>query len=493
MTRVPTLSITVLCVTLAGLLCTRAVQAGDWRIRPTLTAGQRYSDNINAAPSGQERDDFITTLSSGIAVEGRGARARLNANYNAQRYFFMKDTRPDDVTHFLTSNLSSEIVEDFFFFDARAAMAPTVIANTGRITNQNYILADQNRADVLNYSFTPRLRRRLGSWATASLSQTFTDTTAQQPNDPLQTNLQGSGNGSNLQARLQSGREFGRFGWSLDYSERSFTTDLGRQDSTLRRTRANGNYRLNRKWRLNGSVGQETNDFVGNNQQGSRANWSIGATWTPSPRTRIEGSWGKRAFGNTRNFNFSHRMRRLNLRGRYTEDYATTADILQTQRVYTNLDEFGRPLTTPFDPANLADPTLLNTNLGLTNDVFVSRRLEADIGYRYRLNSFRFGLFRAEQESARVQSTEEAIGTNFNWSRPLGRQTSWSFSVTRQDRSGTGGQESVQSLFITPRITHRLGAHVNTSLGYSYSENTSDRGTFDYAENAVFVTLGYAF
>jgi uncharacterized protein (PEP-CTERM system associated) len=481
------------CLVAMALAVSQTAGAGEWRIRPSFSAGQRYSDNINAAPSGAERDEFITTLNSGIAMQGRGARVRLDANYNSQRYYFMKDTRADNDTHFLTSNLNTEVVENLFFFDARASMAPTVVSNFGRITNQNYIIADQNRADVLTYTFTPRLRHRFGSFANATLSKSFNNTTAQRQNDPLNTSLQGSGSGTNLQGRLTSGRDFGRFNWGLDYSERTFTTDLGREDSTLRRTRLQGGYRLNRQWRLNGTVGQENNDFIGNNQQGSRANWSLGATWTPSPRTRIDGSWGRRAFGNTRNFDFSHRHRRINLRGRYTEDFRTTAEILQTQQVYTNVDEFGRPLTTPFDPANLADPFLPNTNLGLTNDVFVSRRLQADIGYRYRLNSFTLGFFRAEQESGRTQATEEAVGTNFNWSRPLGRRTQWSLNISHQDRSGNAGQESVRSLFISPRITHRLGQHVNTALGYSYGENTSDRGTADYRENAVFVTLGYAF
>ena len=115
------------------------------------------------------------------------------------------------------------------------------------------------------------------------------------------------------------------------------------------------------------------------------------------------------------------------------------------------------------------------------------------MGYQYRLNSFSLGVFRSEQESGRTQAVEKAIGTNFSWSRPLGKRLSSSFSVNHQNRSGDAQQESTQALFITPSLSYTLGQHVSTRLSYSYSENTSDLGTNDFQENSVIGSLSYAF
>ena len=154
---------------------------------------------------------------------------------------------------------------------------------------------------------------------------------------------------------------------------------------------------------------------------------------------------------------------------------------------------FGNPLTTPFNPLDLANPLLRNSNLSLTNDVFVSRNFSSNIGYEYRLNTFSLGVFRSEQESGRTQAVEQAIGMIFSWSRPLGKRLSSNFNVDYQDRSGDGQQESTQAIFITPSLSYTLGPNVSTRLSYSYAENTSDLGTNDFQENSVTGTLSYAF
>lgn len=484
----------LLCLLALGLGDGRQAHAGEWRLRPSLGVTQRYSDNVNAAPSGLEQGEFITSVNSGVSLNGQGGRASVRANYNAQRYYFLGGERENRVTHFLSSGLQTEVIRNFLFVDANATMAPTLINNTGRITNQNYLGIDQNRADVINYGFTPRLQHRFGSWATATASTSFRDTTATREDDDDDPNLAGSGNNSNYNASLASGRRFTRFDWRLNFSERSFTADRTGEESTLRNTRFQLGYRLNRKLRLNSSVGVESNDFAGNQRNGNGSGtWSIGANYNPTPRTNLAGNYGRRPFGETKNFDFSHRFRRAVINGSYQEDYRTTSEILQEQQIYRTVDEFGQPLEDLLDPTELVDPELPIDNLSLTDDVFVSRNFRVSIGYRYRLNSYSLGIFRSEQESSRTLNTEEALGTNFRWSRPLSPRSTASLSITHQDRSGSVRTGSVQALFISPRLTYRLGQHLNMSFGYSHSRNSSDTGEFDYQENSATATLSYAF
>lgn len=484
----------LVCTVIVWLSSAWPAQAGEWRIRPSLGVSQRYSDNVNAAPSGLEQSEFITSVNSGVSLTGQGGRANVRANYNAQRFFFLGGERENRVTHFLGSGLQTEVIRNFLFVDANATMAPTLINNTGRITNQNYLGLDQNQANVINYGFTPRLQHRFGSWATATASTSFRDTTATRQGDDDGPNLAGSGNNSNYNARIASGRRFTRFDWAVNFAERSFTADSNGEESTLRNTRFELGYRLNRKLRLNSSVGVESNDFAGNQRNGNNSGtWSVGANYNPTPRTNLGATYGRRPFGDSKNFDFSHRFRRAVINGSYREDYRTTAEILQEQQIYRTVDEFGQPLPDLLDPSELVDPELPLDNLSLTDDVFISRNFRVNIGYRYRLNSYSLGVFRSEQESSRTQNIEEAVGTNFRWSRPLSPRSTFSVSVTHQDRSGSARTGSVQALFISPRLSYRLGQHVNMSFGYSYSENSSETGEFDFQENSATATLSYAF
>ena len=483
-----------------------SVQAGEWRITPNLGLTEIFSDNINAAPSGLEESEFITSLSSGWSVNGRGSRVNLSANYNLQKSYFLGNSARNNLTHFLSSNVHTEVIRESFFVDAFASMSPTVTSNFGRITNRNFIDVGGNRANVLSYGLTPRALHHFGTWATATASTTFSKTDASDQNvggnrfTGSQNALAGSGNNNSFNANLNSGRRFTRFNWGVTYNRRTFeannsAANTNNQQSTLSSTIFSAGYRINRLVRINGSVGSESNDFIGNQNLNNGTTWSLGATFTPTRRTSLTGSFGKRSFGSTKNFSFSHRLRRVSITGSYSEDLSTTAEVLQRQQqqLFQNRDVFGNPLTTPFNPLDLTNPLLPNTNLSLTNDVFISRNFNSAIGYQYRLNTFSLGVLRSEQESGRTQAVEKVIGTNFSWSRPLGKRLSSSFNVDHQNRSGDAQQESTQALFITPSLSYALGLHVSTRLSYSYSENTSDLGTNDFQENSVIGTLSYAF
>lgn len=477
--------------------------AGEWRIQPSLGLTERYSDNINAAPSGLEEDDFITSLFSGISLTGRGARLDLSANYSAEQSYSINNSGNNNLTHYLSGNATAEIIEQSFFVDANAYMSPTVVSNSGRITNQNFVDVGGNRADVISYTVTPRVVHHFGTWATANAQTSFgnNEATAQEFGNSRDQafdqggNLAGSGGTNSYSAGLQSGRRFSRFTWGVNYTERRFDADQTGQESTLRSTSFNGGYRINRKLRIFGNVGDDTNDFTGDENLENGLVWSVGAEYNPTPRTTLSGSYGDRTFGSTKNFRFSHRLRRASISGSYSEDLSTTAERVQQQQqqLFQNLDVFGNPLTTPLNPLDLTNVRFPITNLSLTNDVFISRNFSSSIGYQYRLNDYNISVFRGEQETVRTQEVEEAIGFNFNWSRPFGKRMNGNFNLGWQDRSGDAQLESTQALFITPSLSYQLGPHISTRLSYSYSENSSDLGTNDFKENSVIGTLSYAF
>lgn len=494
-------AVTALCAACAG----QPSSAGDWRITPQLSLSELYSDNIFARATDEE-SDLVSSLSTGVSVTGRGSRVRLTSDYQLQNSWFLQNSDLNNMTHFLGSNLSTELVKQRFFVDVNASMFPTVTNNIGQITNRNTrnVGTNSNRADVISYAVSPRFTHRFGSWATFNASSSFSFTTTQsQDGDSNLGNFAGSGDGRNYNVSLSSGRQFARLSWNLSYSLRQFDNSSQsavqnpaavNQGSDLKSLSLSGSYRINRQFALNGNVADENNRFAGNQnlQRGNQGlSWSAGATWTPSPRTSISGSYGQRPFGATKNFSFSYRLRRIVLSGSYSEDLNTTADILQRQRVFQRTDVFGNPI---FDPLGNADPELPLSTLSLTDDVFVSRSFNATIGYRRRLDRFSVSVFRNQQDSVRTLSEELATGTSFNWSRTMSRHLTGGLNVSYQDRSAdilTSG--ALEAVFVTPFLSYTIGPHLSSRLSYSYSENIAEDPANGFVENAVTGTLSYAF
>ncbi|HAN56178.1 MAG TPA: hypothetical protein DCQ77_08340, partial [Betaproteobacteria bacterium] len=68
---------------LAGVA--QPVLAADWTVTPNLTASERYTDNVNLAPSsGKKESDFITEVRPGIQLYKNGRRLKVNINYSLQ-------------------------------------------------------------------------------------------------------------------------------------------------------------------------------------------------------------------------------------------------------------------------------------------------------------------------------------------------------------------------------------------------------------------------
>src|SRR5690606_23739922 len=93
--------------------------------------------------------------------------------------------------------------------------------------------------------------------------------------------------------------------------------------------------------------GHDTNTFPTSRGNQSGPYWTVGGTWTPSPRTSLGGAWGKRFFGDTFNLDGQHRHKRWNINGSYSEEVQTAADFERQLILVPLLDNQGLPI---FDP-----------------------------------------------------------------------------------------------------------------------------------------------
>ncbi len=463
--------------------------AGEWRIQPRLGLSETYTDNALLVNEDQEPgSDWVTSISPGISLSGRGRRLTMTTEYTAQKQVYLNNSNQSQLTNLLQTSTRAEVLRDQMFVTAFASMYPTIQNNLGQISNRNRNARDSsNRTDAVSYGFTPEFRHKFGNWANMTGRIGWSDvSTGDQGGSGV-----GGGQMLDGQVALESGRRFQRFEWGSTFSRRENDGGDAGQGSLFRRWNNSLNYRLNRFVRLNSSLGYEFNDFS-TNGGGLRSglNWQLGATLFPTPRTSITGSYGERAFGSTKNFSFSHRWRRFIVTGAYSEDLRTTAETLRDQQVFTTVDLFGNPV---IDPLGNADPSLPLNQLGLTNDVFVSRNFSANLAFNRRRDSFAVHINRNAQESTRSAATDSLLGFGGSWNHRFSYRLAAGLNADWQTRESDTAAQTSDFVSFSPYVSYTVGPHVSSRLSYQYMDSVSGDASDDFTENAVTGSLSVAF
>ncbi|MBI2798799.1 MAG: TIGR03016 family PEP-CTERM system-associated outer membrane protein [Gammaproteobacteria bacterium] len=443
-----------------------------------MSLSETYTDNVFQAPS-DIKDDFITNIAPGVSLTSSGRRIKTTTFYRMQNQFFANNGSLNQTTNFLGSNSSIEVIKNNLFVDGYASMFPTQENSFGRISNQNRRnLGNGNQVDVISYGMTPRYIYRFGSWATFRASTSFSTTTATRDNGT--SNVGGNGSGGDINLGLTSGSKFSILTWNINHRQRFFNFDSGTQRSNLQSTDLGLGYRVNRYFRINASIGTENNSFAGNQNQRSGLSWSLGGTWTPTPRTSISGRFGKRSFGDTKSFDFSYRLRRVRIGGSYTEDLHTTSELLQQQQVFQTRDIFGNPIANPNPTGDIVTPI---RNLGLLDQVFVSRTFSANFGFQQKRGSITASIYRSEQQSTQTNSaSDQSTGVSVGWQHRLSNRLSTGITADYQQRKGSnqGGNQgrNQNSFFVSPSLSYSISAHLSSQLSFRHSEERGGSGFF---------------
>ena len=294
------------------LLIAQRASALDWLVAPSLRLRESYSDNALLAPPGQEKSDFITEIAPAIALIATGPRLQLHLDASWRK--FLSRQRADSDTVQLQGAANAELLKDWLHLDARASVSQQNISPFGAPVIDT--LPDgQNRSTVRATVLSPYLRHRFPALGTAELRYTRANVSG--GNNLLSTHS------DELQARFD-GEPRGR-GWTWNAS-----ADVRRtQDSVLapqRKERASVGlrYPFSRKWAGTASVGAEKEGYEANDGRNPQGRfWSLGGVWTPSPRTSVAFSTGRRFFGQTYSLDAHFLQRHNNWSLQYSEDITT--------------------------------------------------------------------------------------------------------------------------------------------------------------------------
>lgn len=432
-----------------ALLFSQPAQAA-WTFTPNLELRETYSDNVMLARSGREQGAWTTEISPGFTVSKRSDRVRFDATY--QLHYFKGPSRfsddEDRVQNALAARLAAELVGDWLYFDGAASIRQRPVSAFGpQVSDGAY--ANSNRSEVRTYSASPYLRHRFGSTATAELRYV---------RDKVET---GGGrlrntDGQTVLLNVASGARFTDLGWNLLLREERIDDD--RSPETSATTASFGlRYSLSRTMALTGNVGYDKYDYAALGGVTKGNSWSTGFIYTPSSRTRIEASAGRRFYGDSYHLSANHRARRAAFSLSYSDAVTNTRAQFLLPSTVDTADMLDRLFMSAFpDPvarrkaveayirATGLPPSLADSINYFSNRYFLQKQLRAAVvlrGSRTRTVFSAFGTRRnalsvAEADSAllgpssfTLNNNTEQRGASALWNYRLDGKTDFNASV----------------------------------------------------------------
>ncbi|OYY62357.1 MAG: hypothetical protein B7Y50_01140 [Hydrogenophilales bacterium 28-61-11] len=510
------------CIPLALLaagvaLLARPAWALDWRFEPSLGGTATYTDNANQSNVSPE-DAMIFTVRPGFSLRSEGSRRiQANLNYGLSGVARYGEDQSTDLKHNLGALGKAELIEDFLFVDGTASVSQELISLTGSPADAN--TNDSNRATVGTYSLSPYIQKRLGTFANAQAR--YTSGGAIFENDAASNS-----NVNAFTAGLTNGSRFKNLSCGINYSLRKANNSTT-ADTTFERVSASAGYALTRKFRVFGTVGQDWNDYLSTSGTDG-SSWSVGGGWSPTRRTSVEASFGKRYFGNTYSLSASHRTRISRWTASYSENVSdiTQQFLEQSSRVFwvcntgiavretqdvTNPDatscvgpvssgELAQLVINSIPGVTVADLVAANLlDVSIANGIYVIKSFTA--GVSWDIGRLGFGLSardtrRLYQALDDAQDHVQSLTGSVNYRLSPRTSAYSSLSLTRTNidallSGGTAREDDLLSLNLG--LSHRFSEKLNGALTLRHTQRDSNDANSDYDENSLTASVNKRF
>lgn len=483
-----------------AVLSAMAVAAPAWAqrssITPTFSASLELTDNRNLSATNPE-SDAITTLSPGVRWSSRSGRVQGSLDYGLNANFYARDSSSNSLDNRLAADLSAELVEQHFFFDANAYISQQSLSAFGLQGDRG---TNANSTEYGSLTLSPSLRGR--PFGAADLEARLTST--------FSGSLDGDiGDASSHDFFMSVGESVGALGWSVVASRSYSRFDDGR-NTTRDRITPRISYAVDPTFQVFVSGGYERNDVLSLDPT-SYKTWGGGFSWQPTPRTQLGMQAEQRYFGNSWNVSASHRMRRwLVSYSDVSDDNEVTTgggspqstyDLFFAQFAAIEPDPVLRDvLVRNFLQATGLDPNQQATAGFVTTAVTVTRNQNLSLAWRGRRNNVVVSAFASS--SRRVDEISDAQddfsqvarvdqrGMNFSASHRLTQTAAIVMFGSYQrtpDQEGVQGNDLTElSLSWSDRIGPRSGVSVT-------GRHTRASGANPYDESSVRATFNYRF
>ncbi|MCA1851496.1 MAG: TIGR03016 family PEP-CTERM system-associated outer membrane protein [Beggiatoa sp.] len=486
------------------------VQPG-WRVVPEISVKEVFTDNLFLTADDEEQD-FVTELTPRINIYGNARRASVRVNYALQGLLYANNGDQNTTFHQLFSAGVGELVRQLVFIDGSATITQQNLTDTGRGVFTNFgpgtflggvgdnINVTGERTTVTTYSLSPYLVHRLGDWADAELRFGYDDVSESDRDDREADSVSATDDGEvdrvsatdstsqRYYAKIESGSRFNELPWSATFDRRDI--DYENADPTrFQKLLGSVRFVYSPEISLVGDLGYEDNDFssAGDQESGiSGIIWDVGFRWTPSGRTTLEATYGRRFFGDRYFFNLSHESRRTKWRVSYDERPFTARDTQIEQAVAARGGAI--PIIDPVTGL----PTVSGAGIPeLDDEVFVQRRLSGGLVVEAGRNDFDILVFQEERDFQSSGARDDFWGASVLWTRNISRLTYLDMSVgwTSQDTTNIDPPDERQDdlLGFHVGLRRELGRHLTSTIEYRRVERSSTDPTVDPEEDPDFV------
>ena len=478
--------------------------AAEWRFSPTLTLRETYSDNITLAPTGREQSAFVTEAMPGFSVSGIGRRSQFQATYQARGILYNNDVGGNNLQNYLNARGAAQLVDDLLFVDGTASINNLSTSGYGpQALDSTYAI--NNRSEVRTYSISPYLKRRYGSLAEGELRYTHQGVNSD-------TNGFSNYNSDELKLRVTSAEAFRLLGWDVIALRRHNSYDVLNSvdndylNGTLR-------YRLTDQLSLTGSAGYERYTYrsIGTGPEG--ASWNVGFDWKPSSRTSLTATAGRRFYGNAYSLNGVHRSRYTTWNVSYDEDITTTQQqLVESGAISTTtfLDQvFSATIADPaaraqaveaFIRATNLPSTLANPNAGLSNRLYLQKRLQGAVAFNTGKSTLLLSVYNTMRRPQTALTDNTGLFTAGNavyvdesrqrgvsglWNLRLTPLTSMNLNARYYQITSLLSNRTDDNTLVTLGLSHQLSPRTTGTVELRRYQGSFGQNNTDFRENAI--------
>lgn len=469
----------------------------------TVPVGIGYTDNAGLKPEGQTESDFFWRISPGLSLQAKGPRWNGTLSYAYQYEKHQKNERRSD-NQFLSARFDSEIIDNLFYLDANAAISQV------RSNFSDPVGFDaQNADDVLSWRIMPAINRQ---FANSSRGGAGFDLYGVKGSGE---NTANDGQGERIYATYSTGGLMDAARFDLSANDDRFYYENQRanavRDYTLNQSMsARATLLLSRKFTPFAAYGYENIEDDTLRRQPSETFWNAGFSWIPSARTRLDASFGKRFFGDTRNISFSHRARRTNWILSYVQDLRTGESDVQNPFSVGISNQLNAALVQQFPDAatrasvvrSVMDGMGLPPTSILVTRNYVDRNLTANVSYAAVKSVLMLNLYARDSDASEVsQSVPPSLsaqgmgdrlkqaGASVNWNYRLGTKVGLSTMIgfNRESYPDVGLDDD--NFFTRLGVNYQIGRHLSASSELRRIQRGSTDATREYVENSILLSL----
>ena len=467
-------------------------------IQPTASVTQTFSDNVLLTPT-HPQGGSMTRLSAGVALRARSGLVRGFLDYSLSQVLYSAGQQ-NSLQNALNANVDTELVDGRAKLGVTAGISQSAVSAFGAQPSLGGG-SQANTTEVRNLRVMPSFQGPIGSALryTSQLSYALTDARDTQVGD-----------GSTVSAAVHiEPAQLSRLSWGLDGSRQRTTYKLGRT-TTDDRLNGTATTQLNDlDLQLQAGAGVESTD-LSTLQRTSYHTWGLGATWTPSPRTRVAAQYDHRFFGASHSLTLEHRTALTTWRLTDSRSLSTAGDqsaVAGRGVAYASYDsQFAVLIPDPVRRREFINDLLSKQSpdqqIGfLRSSASVQEAQEASVAWRNvrstaviaftRSATRRLGTSAALVGDLANSATVRQRGLSVNLTHRLTPEST--LNLLANEQRGQGDQASQRSRQRQFSLQATTTPTVNSTLTGGIRRALYDTFPTAYGESAIFATYGIRF